>query len=208
MAAVGRICRKGRFDVVSGQVRDMTMSVGRGRRMHVATWLSVLLVVVVVVDWSGGFYLQGSRTSYARLPRWHSCANSSLTLDFWTSLSDALLVYADDGGRRSFVSLAVDNGSVVARISVMTDLAADHASTTLRVAARPVNDRHWHTVLYTLEWTPRYSRIISEICSAFSALTLLVGRQEGHPACKKLEWWSAGVAIFVWSEVQTCIWPS
>ena len=24
---------------------------------------------------------------------------------------------------------------------------------------------------------------------AFSALTLLVGRQEGHPACKKTEWW-------------------
>ena len=31
--------------------------------------------------------------------------------------------------------------------------------------------------------------------SAFSALTLLVGRQEGHPACKKLEWWGAGVVI-------------
>jgi len=30
---------------------------------------------------------------------------------------------------------------------------------------------------------------------AFSALTLLVGRQEGHPACKTLEWWSAGVVI-------------
>jgi len=27
----------------------------------------------------------------------------------------------------------------------------------------------------------------------FSALTLLVGRQEGHPACKKTEWWVAGV---------------
>jgi len=42
---------------------------------------------------------------------------------------------------------------------------------------------------------------------AFSALTLLVGRQEGHLACKKqsgavLAWLS------VWSEVQTCIWPS
>ena len=41
----------------------------------------------------------------------------------------------------------------------------------------------------------------------FSALTLLVGRQEGHPACKKLSgrllaWLS------VCSEVQTCIWPS
>ena len=24
---------------------------------------------------------------------------------------------------------------------------------------------------------------------------LLVGRQEGHPACKKTEWWGAGVVI-------------
>jgi len=29
----------------------------------------------------------------------------------------------------------------------------------------------------------------------FSALMLLVGRQEGHPACKKTEWWGAGVVI-------------
>ena len=44
-------------------------------------------------------------------------------------------------------------------------------------------------------------------CYPFSALTLLVGRQEGHPACKSL---SGGVLawLFVWSEVQTCIWPS
>ena len=31
--------------------------------------------------------------------------------------------------------------------------------------------------------------------NAFSALTLLVGRQEGHPACKKTEWWGAGMVI-------------
>jgi len=30
---------------------------------------------------------------------------------------------------------------------------------------------------------------------AFSALTLLVGRQEGHPVCKKLEWWGTGMVI-------------
>jgi len=30
---------------------------------------------------------------------------------------------------------------------------------------------------------------------AFSALTLLVGLQEVHPACKKTGWWSAGVVI-------------
>jgi len=42
---------------------------------------------------------------------------------------------------------------------------------------------------------------------AFSALTLLVGRQEGHPTCQKL---SGGVLAWlsVWGEVQTCIWPS
>ena len=30
---------------------------------------------------------------------------------------------------------------------------------------------------------------------AFSALTLLVGWQEGHPACKKTEWWGVGMVI-------------
>ena len=30
---------------------------------------------------------------------------------------------------------------------------------------------------------------------AFSALTLLVGWQEGHPACKKLEWLGTGMVI-------------
>jgi len=42
--------------------------------------------------------------------------------------------------------------------------------------------------------------------AAFTALTLLVGWQEGHPACKN----SGGVLAWlsVWSEVQTCIWPS
>jgi len=29
----------------------------------------------------------------------------------------------------------------------------------------------------------------------FSALTLLVGRQEGQTACKKTEWWGAGMVI-------------
>jgi len=30
---------------------------------------------------------------------------------------------------------------------------------------------------------------------AFSALTLLVGQQESHPACKKTEWWGVGLHI-------------
>jgi len=42
---------------------------------------------------------------------------------------------------------------------------------------------------------------------AFSALMLLVGWQEAHPACKKL---SGGMLAWlcVWGEVQICIWPA
>ena len=49
--------------------------------------------------------------------------------------------------------------------------------------------------------------IVNAIIMAFSALTLLVGRQEGHPACKKL---SGGVLAWLslWNKVQTCIWLS
>jgi len=36
--------------------------------------------------------------------------------------------------------------------------------------------------------------VIREDC-AFSALTLFVGRQEGHPACKKLSGGGAGIVI-------------
>jgi len=37
--------------------------------------------------------------------------------------------------------------------------------------------------------------VFYKACFAFSALTLLVGQQEGHPACKKRERWGVGVVI-------------
>ena len=58
------------------------------------------------------------------------------------------------------------------------------------------------------EWGLVGGRIFFRFCClCFSALTLLVWWQEGHPACKKL---SGGVLAWlsVWSKVQTCIWPS
>jgi len=54
------------------------------------------------------------------------------------------------------------------------------------------------------DWPVRYLDIYLVYVCAFSALTLLVGWQEGHQACKKL---SGGVLAWlsVWSNVQTCI---
>jgi len=43
--------------------------------------------------------------------------------------------------------------------------------------------------------------------SVFSALTLLVGQQEGHPACEKLSG-SMLAWLCVWVKVQVCTWPS
>ena len=41
---------------------------------------------------------------------------------------------------------------------------------------------------------PFLANLVLLLMLAFSALTLLVGRQEGHPAHKK-QWWGAGVVI-------------
>jgi len=47
------------------------------------------------------------------------------------------------------------------------------------------------------EMKDKMQEIVVEVrkLKAFSALMLLVGRQEGHPACKKTEWWGAGMVI-------------
>ena len=57
------------------------------------------------------------------------------------------------------------------------------------------------------KYTPNLHQIfcafyLSRWLHAFSALTLLVGRQEGQLSGGVLAWLS------VWSKVQTCIWPS
>ena len=56
-------------------------------------------------------------------------------------------------------------------------------------------------------WLPRLISCTHLSQFSFSALTMLVGRQEWHPACKKL---SGGVLVWIFDciEMQACIWPS
>ena len=54
----------------------------------------------------------------------------------------------------------------------------------------------FHKLLFLLPRRLCYCfHLLSTCFFAFSALTLLVGQQEGHLACKKTEWWGAGVVI-------------
>ena len=57
-----------------------------------------------------------------------------------------------------------------------------------------VQKRYWRSICACLVWI-------------FSALMLLVGRQERHPVCNKLSGWVLAL-LSVWSEVQTCVWSS
>jgi len=76
-----------------------------------------------------------------------------------------------------------------------------HAKSTVKWAFRHDFLLHVRTTRYRISFFRFYSS------NAFSALTPLVRQHEGHPACKKL---SGGVLAWlsVWSDVQTCTWPS
>ena len=62
--------------------------------------------------------------------------------------------------------------------------------------------------MHELGWG--YRRIVSKfpvswVLNAFNALMLLVVRQEGHMACKKTEWWGAGMVICLERGADLCI---
>ena len=79
-----------------------------------------------------------------------------------------------------------------ARLASQTHATAAHNHAQTRRSLSPI---------YILHDTPTYTRTANHpfyghyTGQPFSALTLLVGRQEGHPACKKTERWDAAVVI-------------
>jgi len=101
---------------------------------------------------------------------------------------------SDDGGDGGDIDELLDEAldGDIEETGIHTD---SKPSVTAAAAAEPVSCGYHISLHY-----------IIRTCS-FSALTLLVGWQEGHPACKKL---SGGVLAWlsVWSEMQSCVWPS
>jgi len=81
------------------------------------------------------------------------------------------------------------------------------AAVSIKTILFQVFQTHLEQDLHRICQTQISWRLVRTNINAFSALTLLVGRQEEHPACKKL---SSGVLAWlpVWSEMQACIWPS
>jgi len=83
-----------------------------------------------------------------------------------------------------------------------------HVLTVLLIYIQPIDSSaSFVTPSVNCPWNLTHFKNSAMKLFAFSALTLLVGWQEGHPACKKL---SGGMlaSLSVWGEVQICIWPS
>ena len=66
----------------------------------------------------------------------------------------------------------------------------------VNITHKPTTVFYSDDISFFVVFLPHYDMCTVMQC-VFSALTLLIGRQEGHPACKKLEWWGTGVVIFL-----------
>ena len=96
---------------------------------------------------------------------------------------------------------------IIWRSSLTDGLTLDHYSSlvSLQLVFRFFFQNNYVYVL-GIFWNFKWTNSIRPLFITFSALMLLVGLQEGHPACKKtvVGYWHGSA----WSEVQTCIWPS
>ena len=106
-----------------------------------------------------------------------------------------------------FLCLAISSAKIVIYFSnkiYRSDVIKQHSETVI-VWDYQNADGSWRKIFFIALFIIIFSTL--SFPYPFCALTLLVGRQEGHPACTKqsgevLAWLS------VWSKMQTCIQPS
>ena len=55
----------------------------------------------------------------------------------------------------------------------------------------------FHTAIGRANHLTKYCNLQYVCKYLVSALILLVWQQEGHPACKKTEWWGAGMVVYL-----------
>ncbi|XP_043075610.1 neurexin 3b isoform X15 [Puntigrus tetrazona] len=97
----------------------------------------VLLLLSTFLSLGLGLEFTGSKGQWARYLRWDASTRSDLTFQFKTAISDALVLYFDDGGYCDFLLLSIEEGKLKLRFSV------DCAETTI-TSDKMVNDSRWH----------------------------------------------------------------
>ncbi|XP_073789247.1 neurexin 3b isoform X37 [Danio rerio] len=97
----------------------------------------VLLLLSTFLSLGLGLEFTGSEGQWARYLRWDASTRSDLSFQFKTAISDALVLYFDDGGYCDFLLLSIEDAKLKLHFSV------DCAETTI-TSDKMVNDSHWH----------------------------------------------------------------
>nr|XP_023663524.1 neurexin-3a-like isoform X10 [Paramormyrops kingsleyae] len=103
-----------------------------------------------------GLEFPGAPGQWARYVRWDASTRSDLSFQFKTDVSNALLLYFDDGGYCDFLHLMVAEGKLQLRFSI------DCAETTVTTVRR-VNDSNWHFATISRQNLRTSLRLDSEI---------------------------------------------
>ncbi|KAL7888689.1 hypothetical protein AOLI_G00036630 [Acnodon oligacanthus] len=98
---------------------------------------NVFLLLSTLLGMGLGLEFTGSEGQWARYLRWDASTRSDLTFQFKTAVSDALMLYFDDGGYCDFLLLTIAEGKIKLRFSV------DCAETAI-ISDKMVNDNRWH----------------------------------------------------------------
>ncbi|XP_077076060.1 neurexin 3b isoform X25 [Siphateles boraxobius] len=97
----------------------------------------VLLLLSTFLSLGLGLEFTGLEGQWARYLRWDASTRSDLSFQFKTAISDALVLYFDDGGYCDFLLLSIEEGKLKLHFSV------DCAETTI-TSGKMVNDSRWH----------------------------------------------------------------
>ncbi|XP_014668355.1 PREDICTED: uncharacterized protein LOC106809700 [Priapulus caudatus] len=111
-------------------------TVGRG-------FVLLLLAIVLLLDTAAGLEFQGRPNGYARYPKWTACHNASISFEFKSRQSKALLMYTDDGGTYDFFEVTLHRG----KVKLQFHIGSEERKRVARIEGeRTVNDGGWHKV--------------------------------------------------------------
>ncbi|KPP76542.1 hypothetical protein Z043_104107 [Scleropages formosus] len=97
----------------------------------------VQFLLSILLSFCLGLEFTGAPGQWARYVRWDASTRSDLSFQFKTDVSDAMILYFDDGGYCDFLQLMIIEGKLQLRFSI------DCAETVVTSDKR-VNDSNWH----------------------------------------------------------------
>lgn len=110
--------------------------------LHRIVLCFLLVPILSVIEYSHAIHFLKNYNTYAQYPKWDACINSSISFEFKTSLSEAILMYTDDNGNYDYVEVTIIDSKVRLRMNIVD---GREGSIEITVGDR-VNDNKWHRV--------------------------------------------------------------